>query len=183
MSPKAVLVAHRDLMVAEGLAAALARYPAFVSIGATTSMVDVERDGARADAVALDAGLRGAEQTADRLRRGGVRVVLIREQNRDEDEGVSVPQSASVARLASALVPHSVMTTIRQSPLTQRERQVLDLVCRGLAGKQVARHLGISPKTVERHKTRIYLKLGVHNQTAAVRIAVDRGYARDGSWT
>jgi DNA-binding NarL/FixJ family response regulator len=44
-------------------------------------------------------------------------------------------------------------------------------VSRGLAGKQVARHLGISPKTVERHKTRIFAKLGVANQAAAVRAA------------
>jgi DNA-binding CsgD family transcriptional regulator len=32
----------------------------------------------------------------------------------------------------------------------------------------VARHLGISPKTVEVHKTRIFAKLGVPNQAAAV---------------
>ena len=52
-----------------------------------------------------------------------------------------------------------------------RERQILSLVTDGLAGKQVARVLGISPKTVERHKTRIYSKLGVPNQAAAAGLA------------
>jgi DNA-binding CsgD family transcriptional regulator len=55
--------------------------------------------------------------------------------------------------------------------LTAREEQILRLVSRGLAGKQVARQLGISPKTVERHKTRIFAKLGVANQAAAVNVA------------
>jgi len=45
---------------------------------------------------------------------------------------------------------------------------VLNLVARGLSGKQIARQLGISPKTVEHHKTRAFAKLGVPNQAAAV---------------
>jgi DNA-binding CsgD family transcriptional regulator len=61
--------------------------------------------------------------------------------------------------------------------LTRREKEILDLVARGLAAKQVATQLGISPKTVEQHKTRIFAKLGVRNQTAAVSVllgGVDR---------
>jgi protein AroM len=65
--------------------------------------------------------------------------------------------------------------------LTPRERDVLSLVARGFAGKQVARHLGISPKTVEQHKTRIFSKLGVPNQAAAVSVAMGAG--RSESWT
>ena len=38
----------------------------------------------------------------------------------------------------------------------------------GLPGKQIATRLGISLKTVEQYKTRIYAKLGVPNQAAAV---------------
>lgn len=182
MSPKTVVVSHREAMVAEGIAAALGRQPGLVPIAATTSAAGAEREGARADAVALDARLPGAEGVAARLRRLGVRVVFIGSRFGD-DEAVCVPQSASVAQLASALAPAVPRTTTRSGPLTQREKQVLALVSRGLAGKQVARHLGISPKTVERHKTRIFLKLGVPNQTAAVRVAVDRGYTGSGPWT
>ncbi|MGH2769195.1 MAG: response regulator transcription factor, partial [Actinomycetota bacterium] len=66
--------------------------------------------------------------------------------------------------------------------LTQREGEVLELVSRGLAGKQVARYLGISPKTVEQHKTRIFAKLGVSNQTAAVSLALASGLERGDPW-
>jgi DNA-binding NarL/FixJ family response regulator len=66
--------------------------------------------------------------------------------------------------------------------LTGRERQILSLVAEGLAGKQVARVLGISPKTVERHKTRIYSKLGVPNQAAAAGLAVRHLENGDSGW-
>jgi DNA-binding NarL/FixJ family response regulator len=68
-------------------------------------------------------------------------------------------------------------------PLTERQREILALVAQGLAGKQVARHLGISPKTVERHKTRIFARLGVPNQTAAVSLALTGELERSRSWT
>jgi DNA-binding NarL/FixJ family response regulator len=55
-------------------------------------------------------------------------------------------------------------------------------VARGLAAKQVARQLRISPKTVERHKTRIFTKLRVPNQAAAVRAAMDRELGRSDTW-
>ena len=52
----------------------------------------------------------------------------------------------------------------------------------GFAAKQVARHLGISPKTVERHKTRIYAKLGAPNQAAAVHLAFADGGGGSNAW-
>ncbi|WP_161594531.1 PhnD/SsuA/transferrin family substrate-binding protein [Marimonas lutisalis] len=42
--------------------------------------------------------------------------------------------------------------------LTQREREVLDLVTQGLSSKQIARQLGISPKTVEFHRSNLLRK-------------------------
>jgi DNA-binding CsgD family transcriptional regulator len=44
-----------------------------------------------------------------------------------------------------------------------------------MAGKQIARSLGISPKTVEQHKTRAFKRLGVPNQAAAVAMLVEKG--------
>ncbi len=49
-----------------------------------------------------------------------------------------------------------------------------------MAGKQIARALGISPKTVEQHKTRAFKRLGVPNQAAAV-AALTVG--REGTWS
>ena len=58
-----------------------------------------------------------------------------------------------------------------QTP-TARERQVLDLAARGLHAKEIAAALGISPRTVEVHKTRIMEKLGVRNVAELVRFSI-----------
>ena len=59
--------------------------------------------------------------------------------------------------------------------LTERESQVLQLLARGLANKQIAVRLGISEHTVKFHISSIYAKLGVTNRTEAVRVGVQRG--------
>lgn len=59
--------------------------------------------------------------------------------------------------------------------LTDRERQVLSALARGLTGKAVARSLGISLKTVEAHKANIFARLGVRTQSQAVSVAVRAG--------
>ena len=45
--------------------------------------------------------------------------------------------------------------------LTERERQISDLVLFGLTDKGIASHLGISPWTVRSHLRRIFAKVGV----------------------
>lgn len=58
------------------------------------------------------------------------------------------------------------------STLTQREREVLDLVAEGLTNKEIARQLAVSPATVKAHVERIIAKLGVADRTqAAVLVA------------
>jgi DNA-binding CsgD family transcriptional regulator len=54
--------------------------------------------------------------------------------------------------------------------LTPSERGVADLVAEGLATKQVAAALFISPKTVEGHLSRIYAKLDVHSRAELARL-------------
>jgi len=51
--------------------------------------------------------------------------------------------------------------------LTAREREVLQLLGRGLANKRIARELGISEKTVKAHVGRVLAKLGVSDRTQA----------------
>ncbi len=183
MSPKAVAVAvaHRHAMVAEGIAAALGRYPEIVPVGATSSVQALDRNAGKADAVALDRYLRGAQSVARRLRRQGVRVVFL--DGDGNGDGTRVSTDATVAVLAAALVPGLGGGRPSLGRLTPRERQVLSLVARGLAAKQVARQLSISPKTVERHKTRIFAKLKVPNQAAAVGAAMGLELGRSESWT
>ena len=56
--------------------------------------------------------------------------------------------------------------------LTAREQEVLECAADGLHAKEIAQRLGISPRTVEVHKTRIMTKLEVRNMAELVRFAV-----------
>nr|WP_301311673.1 response regulator transcription factor [Azospirillum lipoferum] len=61
--------------------------------------------------------------------------------------------------------------------LTQREREILALVGRGLTAAAVAERLGISQKTVANTCTQIKDKLGADSTRALIRIAIDNGLA------
>ena len=59
--------------------------------------------------------------------------------------------------------------------LTDREREVLQLIAEGHSNQSVADQLVISVKTVEAHKTHIMSKLGARNRTDIIRYAIRRG--------
>ena len=61
-------------------------------------------------------------------------------------------------------------------PLTERELEVLDLLSKGLANKQIAVELGISEHTVKFHVSSVYQKLNVTNRTEAVRAGLRGGW-------
>jgi len=61
------------------------------------------------------------------------------------------------------------------SPLTEREREVLELVASGLPNKGIARALGISEHTVKFHVGAVLSKLEAQSRTEAVSIAARRG--------
>jgi len=63
-------------------------------------------------------------------------------------------------------------------PLTDRERQVLQLVAEGKTTKEVAEVLGLSAKTADSHRTRIMQKLEIHETAGLVRYAVRRGFIK-----
>lgn len=68
----------------------------------------------------------------------------------------------------------------RLNQLTTREREILEHAARGLHAKEIAVALGISPRTVEVHKTRIMDKLNVRNVAELVRFAVASSPSDDG---
>jgi FixJ family two-component response regulator len=63
--------------------------------------------------------------------------------------------------------------------LTARERDVLEHAAKGLHAKEIGRALGISPRTVEVHKSRIMSKLGVRNVAELVRFSVSAETGKD----
>lgn len=63
-------------------------------------------------------------------------------------------------------------------PLTDRERQVLQLVAEGNTTKQIAQVLGVSVKTAESHRTRMMQKLAIHETASLVRYAIRRGFIK-----
>ena len=65
---------------------------------------------------------------------------------------------------------------LSHGPLTGRESEVLGLLARGLANKQIAVALGISEHTVKFHVSSIYTKLNVTNRTEAVREGLRGGW-------
>ncbi|KWV96336.1 response regulator transcription factor [Erythrobacter sp. AP23] len=67
----------------------------------------------------------------------------------------------------------------RIGQLSPREREVLTGVCEGFSSKEVARTLGISPRTVELHRANVLTKLGVRNVAAAVRLSVEAQFDTD----
>jgi DNA-binding NarL/FixJ family response regulator len=59
--------------------------------------------------------------------------------------------------------------------LTKREREVLELIGRGLPNKRIALELGVAEKTVKTHVSHVLAKLGVTDRTQAAVVAVRAG--------
>jgi two-component system, NarL family, response regulator YdfI len=76
----------------------------------------------------------------------------------------------------SELLFESEHEPLERGPLTERESEVLGLLLRGLANKQIAVELGISEHTVKFHVSSIYTKLNVTNRTEAVREGLRGGW-------
>lgn len=60
-------------------------------------------------------------------------------------------------------------------PLTEREREVMKLLCLGYANKTIAEHFNCSIKTVEKHRQAIYYKWSVGSLIAMIRVALRSG--------
>jgi HD-GYP domain-containing protein (c-di-GMP phosphodiesterase class II) len=99
------------------------------------------------------------------------------ELGRESEAGRLAPEAVS-AVLAAAGQPRPA--TPRPAGLTERECEVLALLARGLATKQVARQLGISPKTCDHHIQSLYGKAGVSTRAGATLFALEHGLVSQG---
>ncbi len=83
---------------------------------------------------------------------------------------------AEIDAQEAALAPRGDLAA--DTGLTAREIEVLRLVAAGLTNRTIGERLVISEKTVGRHVSNLFCKLGVHNRAQATRIATERGIAR-----
>jgi DNA-binding NarL/FixJ family response regulator len=85
-----------------------------------------------------------------------------------------------LARMRALLARSADMHPGADTPLTNREAEVLRLLAEGLSQDEIAETLFISPKTVSTHIQRILPKLGVHSRTEAVARAYHDGMIPQG---
>ncbi len=87
--------------------------------------------------------------------------------------------SPSIARRVHGLYPPSpngrAAVKKGKTILSSREVEVLQLIAEGKANKQVAAELGISIKTVEKHRQRLMSKLDLHDTAGLTRYAIAAG--------
>jgi len=197
-----VLVVEDHPIVRDGLILYLQRDPEFEIVGAVGTGVDAV-DAFRKhkpDVVLMDLQLpvmSGVDAIrAIRREAAEARIVVLTMYEGDEDIRRALEAGAATYLLKASLSDH-LIDAIRKvhqggrplSPeiaarlknhagtpsLTNREIQILEEVSKGHRNKEIAASLVISEETVEVHLKNIFSKLSVHDRTAAVRIALQRG--------
>jgi DNA-binding NarL/FixJ family response regulator len=114
--------------------------------------------------------------------KAGARAYLLKDADADElldvltrvQRGESALDPAMTSRVFDAVRRLSTeQATIE--PLTEREREILQLLAAGHDNRTIAAHLHLSEKTIGNRLSEIFQKLGVSNRTQAALIAVQRG--------
>ncbi len=77
---------------------------------------------------------------------------------------------------AAALSVRQARATAIVRELPTRQRQVLEMMAKGLLNKQIAYQLGIAEKTVKMHRVLLLERLGGVTTAEAIRIAVEAGF-------
>jgi DNA-binding NarL/FixJ family response regulator len=85
-----------------------------------------------------------------------------------------------IDRMASEPAP-AVASSKRLETLTPREREVLELLARGLSNTEIAASLMVEESTVKTHVKRILMKLRLRDRVQAVIFAYESGVTRPGS--
>jgi DNA-binding NarL/FixJ family response regulator len=85
----------------------------------------------------------------------------------EEVHGGGAPMTSEVARKVVEAFKEPPASEVKENTLTRREHEILDLLCKGFANKEIAAALCISFETVRWHNRRIYHKLHVRSRSEA----------------
>ena len=124
--------------------------------------------------------------------KAGASGFLLKDAPRDQLVGAVRTVAAGDALLAPALVRRLIEDFVRRpapgarpppelDALTEREREVLTLIARGLANAEIATRLFVSEATVRTHVTHILAKLGLRDRVQAVVLAYETGLVQPGA--
>lgn len=152
--------------------------------GIETTREIVRRD---ADARVLVVTMREDDDAVAACMRAGARGYLLKGASPDEVEravravanGDVILGSAVAARAVTALTSGRSAVRVPFPELTDREREVLDLVARGHDNLTIARRLTLSPKTVRNVVSNVLTKLAVRDRAAAIVRAREEGLGLD----
>lgn len=142
-------------------------------------------------------GISGIEATAALLREHPSARVLIFSTFARDDEIQAALKAGALGYLQKSSSRDDLLTAIRtvakgerslppdiaqrlkdrlaEPEITPREREILTLITRGNANKEIAANLGISEDTVKQHVSRILVKLKVNDRAQATAEAIKRG--------
>jgi DNA-binding NarL/FixJ family response regulator len=179
-----VLVVDDHQMFATSLAHALQSEPDLRVVGQATSVTGARNLMASAapDVVLLDHRLPdgdgvGAIAGLHRIRPSAKIVVLTATTS---DRLLVAAMEAGAALLTRLLPRLQRRNGGRGAELTEREREILDLLARGLSNADIARQLTISVHTVRNHVANLSAKLGAHSKLEVLSIAVREGLVEGG---
>jgi DNA-binding NarL/FixJ family response regulator len=116
---------------------------------------------------------RDNEKIFDALKAGASGYLLKRSSPEDlrrailDVKGGGAPMSAEIARRVVEAFHKPSTPADPELGLSKRETEILQLLSKGLANKEIADQLGLSVETVRVHLKRIYDKLHVHSRTEA----------------
>jgi DNA-binding NarL/FixJ family response regulator len=198
-----VLLADDHGLVRDGLGRLLASVADIEVVAAAADgaeAVQLAREH-RPDVILMDLrmpGMDGSEATRRLLEEDPAAQVVILTSFSERDEILTALDAGAIGYLLKDAEPDEVIRGVRaaahgESPLapkaarellgsrssapasqlTDREREVLRLVTRGLPNKLIARELGISEKTVKAHLTAVFQRIGVTDRVQAAMWARD----------
>lgn len=87
----------------------------------------------------------------------------------------ALPKILRGGRVIAPEIVAAIEAAPEQSLLSSRERQVLNLIVMGQSNKEISAVLGISIKTVDRHRTNLMQKLDVHSVAQLISLALRQG--------